>query len=351
MHKKKPLIYRVENRQYCIDDCLPQREAIELGKVGFHAISSGHYPGTLIAPRLLPGVSSMGCFDVSEPQDWGIPTHRNEGIEIIFQETGTSNFMVDGDFNLLAATHLGITRPWQPHSLGAPNLKPGKLHWLILDVGVRRPHQPWHWPDWCILTDHDQKELVEKLRCNELPVWRATPEILQNWRQLNRLTAHREPETVISQIRIHLNHLLSGLLDLFRSENFTTDPSLTSIRRSVALFIRELESQPELLAEPWTLDAMAESCGIKRTTFSTYCREMTNLSPSHLLNHLRLSRASRQLLAEPGKNITEIAMAVGFSSSQYFSRKFSAKFGLNPRAYRNQHLKNSAGNYSCASHA
>ncbi|MEI9960533.1 MAG: hypothetical protein WDM76_05170 [Limisphaerales bacterium] len=35
----------------------------------------------------------------------------------------------------LAPGHFTITRPWQLHKLGAPNIGPGRLHWLIVDVG------------------------------------------------------------------------------------------------------------------------------------------------------------------------------------------------------------------------
>ena len=59
--------------------------------------------------------------------------------------------------------HLTITRPWQPHSLGNPHIGPNRLHCIILDVEVRRPHQSWNWPDWIILTRNDLKQLTALL--------------------------------------------------------------------------------------------------------------------------------------------------------------------------------------------
>ena len=40
MQKVAPLIYEEDNLKYRIDDCLPQREAIQQGKIGFHVLVS-----------------------------------------------------------------------------------------------------------------------------------------------------------------------------------------------------------------------------------------------------------------------------------------------------------------------
>ncbi|TWU31419.1 hypothetical protein [Novipirellula artificiosorum] len=90
------LIYRSGGDRFSVDRCLPQRSAIEANKVGFHGLSHGHYPGTLIPGDMLPGIASMGFFDVADEQDWGMEEHRNEGIEICLQETGMSDLTVDG---------------------------------------------------------------------------------------------------------------------------------------------------------------------------------------------------------------------------------------------------------------
>jgi AraC family L-rhamnose operon regulatory protein RhaS len=334
--QKNCIIYDADNRHYRIDDCLLQRQAIESGKVGFHAISSGHYPGTQIEPRSLDRVSSLGCLNFSQPQKWGIPKHRNEGIEIAYQETGNSTLIVNGQEHQISTNSLSITRPWQPHSVGNPFLGPGRMHWLIIDVGVRRPHQAWSWPNWSVLSKSDQIELISKLRGNEQPVWSANLELKRVWQQLSKCTAVDKPESQISRIRIYLNELLVGLLDLLRAEKVDADESLISSRRTVEVFIDELKSDDYLLAKSWTLDSMAESCGMKRTTFSSYCRDITNLTPIDLLNTIRLDRSRELLLARRRQPITQIAFDLGFSSSQYFARRFTEKFSCSPRELRRQ---------------
>jgi len=329
-------IYQADNEHYSIDSCLPQRNAIEAGKVGFHALSHGHYPGTRIDPELLPGVSSLGYFDVIGAQDWGIPSHRNEGIEICYQETGESVLTVDGEAHHLTANTLSVTRPWQLHSLGDPHLKSGRLHWVIIDVDVRRPSQPWQFPEWCVLTDEDREALINLLCGNEHPAWTASAEIGRIFEKLGHLVSGGQPEQAVSRIRITLNQLLVAILDLMRSQPVEMDSSLTTNRRVVKLFLQELKRDTKMLAMPWTLEDMATYCGMGRTSFSEYCRDLINTTPLEALNRWRLDYCARRLSHEPETKIIDIAMDAGFSSSQYFARKFQQSYGISARQWRHR---------------
>ena len=152
--------------RFTIDTCLPQRQAISNGEIDFHAFSHGKYPGKRIDSETLPGVSSIGFWNAIGQPDWGLESHRNEGIELVFLETGNMMFSVDGDKYDLSAGDLTVTRPWQEHRLGNPNIGPGRLHWIVLDVNVRRPNEEWPWPRWVVLSSNNLKELTKKLRGN-----------------------------------------------------------------------------------------------------------------------------------------------------------------------------------------
>ena len=302
--------------------------------MGFRALSHGHYPGTLIPESVLPGISSMGYFDVRADQDWGIGDHRNEGIEICLQETGRSTLIVDGLRHELVPGTLSVTRPWQLHRLGDPHLGPGRIHWIIIDVGVRRPNQPWKWPAWCILSDTDLRELTKALGGNEHPVWAAGREIPRIFHCLGEWVSDDQPQRHASRILVALNQLCVALLELLRRQQIEIDPELTSRRRTVELFLRELGRNPRMQRAPWTLGDMAGHCGMGRTAFANYCHELTNSTPVEFLNRCRLEQAARRLRDEPAVPVTTIALECGFSSLQYFSRKFSATYGRAPGAWR-----------------
>ena len=304
------------------------------GKVELHALTKGHYPGVLLQPNQLPGITSIGFWNGSGTQDWGLEAHRNEGIEITFLETGAMAFSVEAKEFELRSGHFTITRPWQLHKLGAPNIGPGKLHWLILDVGVRRPFQKWRWPRWLTLTLDDKAELTRKLRHNENPVWDSSPEIAAAFRGLSDGVVKWNEPHIESRMLTLLNQLLLGILTALTQQQKHQNPELTSRRRTVELFLRDFKENPASTREPWTLPTMAEHCGMGITAFSKYCRELVNNGPIEHLNQCRLDHAATQLRENPAQSVTEIAFENGFNSSQYFATLFRQRFHQTPHAYR-----------------
>ena len=107
--------------------------------------------------------------------------------------------------------------------------------------------------------------------------------------------------------------------------------SLTDAQRSVGLFLSSLEVS---YADEWTLDAMAESCGLGITRFVHYCRQITNQTPQQYLNSLRLEAAAKRLKEKPEESITSIAFDCGFATSQYFATVFRRQYGCTPRQFR-----------------
>jgi len=304
------------------------------GKIQLHALTKGHYPGTLLNARELPNISSIGFWNGTRPQDWGQAPHRNDGIEISYLETGTMGFAVEKkDFDLRSG-HFTITRPWQLHHLGAPNVGPGKLHWLILDVGARRPDQDWRWPRWLLLTGADKAELALKLRRNENSVWDSSPEIAAAFRGLSNCVRRWGETHTESRMLMLMNQLMLGILTALTEPQTQPNPELTSRRRTVELLLRDLAGHAAKSGQPWTLEKMAAHCDLGITAFSKYCRELVNNGPIEFLNQCRLEHAARQLKECPATSVTEIAFQNGFSSSQYFATVFARRFHVSPRKYR-----------------
>jgi AraC-like DNA-binding protein len=60
-----------------------------------------------------------------------------------------------------------------------------------------------------------------------------------------------------------------------------------------------------------------------------------SITPVEYLNRYRLKEAKVRL--GTGANVTETALAVGFSSVSYFTRLFEKEVGESPSAYRHNH--------------
>jgi AraC-like DNA-binding protein len=298
------------------------------------ALVHGDYPGHALPDHVLPGLCSVGSWDAQGEQSWGLGMHRNEGVEITFLERGSLAFGVDDQRYVLRPNDLTITRPWQPHCIGLPHVQAGRLHWVILDLNVRRPSQGWEWPDWVVLTEEDLGELTSLLRHNEHPVWHGTPGLRQCFQEMVHLVASDDAEHNVSYLTVHLNKLLVLLLEMLAQSPLELDSSLSGTERTVALFLTDLKDQ---LCEPWSIESMAQSCGLGVTRFIHYCRQITNMTPAHYLTQSRLEGAIRLLETKPEMSVTQVALACGFSSSQYFSTVFKRHKQCSPREFRLMH--------------
>ncbi|WP_165229661.1 helix-turn-helix domain-containing protein [Aquisphaera insulae] len=333
MSRPAPL-YADRDRIYQADTCRSLVRGVEAGEVTLRALTHGHYPGKSLPGRTLPEVKSVGYWDAREPQSWGLDWHRNEGIELTFLESGSLAFGVDDQRFRLQPGDLTITRPWQLHRVGDPNVGAGRLHWLHVDVGVRRPHQAWRWPPWLVLTREDREGLTRLLRHNEHPVWRAMPELRQCFQQIARAVDQVHAGGHLSRLAIKINDLLLLVYETLQAHDPALDEALTDAARTVALFLADLREDLDVLAEEWTVPAMAARCGLGATRFNDHCRSLTNLSPLQFLNRCRLEAAGRLLRECPGLGVTQVALRCGYASSQYFANAFRRRFECSPTAYR-----------------
>jgi len=337
MGKQIP-IYMEGTNTYHADSCKPLIVAVKAGTVQFSGVGRGSYPGRQLSDHELPQVRNLAHWDALELQDWGLDWHRNEGIELTFLESGSLDFALADFQHLLQAGDLTVTRPWQPHRVGNPYVRASRLHWLILDLGVRHPNQPWKWPNWLVLTEKDVEDLTILMRHNEQPVWPSTPEIRHCFQQIGRVLDADKKDCGISRLVVHLNELFISILEMFRQKEILLDSYLSSTSRTVKLFLADLRNNPVALAEPWTLGSMAEHCNLAETRFRHYCKKLTNATPVKYLECCRVQTASRMLIENHRMTITEIAMACGFGSSQYFATVFKRHRGESPKAFR-QHTR------------
>jgi AraC family L-rhamnose operon regulatory protein RhaS len=313
------------------DTCEGLRKAAAVEQVELEALARGDYPGRRFRDGELSGVRTVGYWNSQQEQSWGLPVHRNEGIELTFLENGSLDFAAQDSRYILKPNTLTITRPWQPHQVGDPNIGPCKLHWIILDVGVRRPHQEWVWPDWLLLDEEEKRRLTILLSHNEQPVLKGMDSLKSCFQEIGALVKANGKKKNTSYLAIKINELFFLLLEALKERDLPLKEQLTSHRRNVEMFLRELEKDPE---HPWTIEDMARECGIGTTQYIQYVKSITNMTPSHYLNYLRVRKAERLLKERGDMSVLEIALECGFSSSQYFSSIFKRYTGKTPSSCR-----------------
>lgn len=101
---------------------------------------------------------------------------------------------------------------------------------------------------------------------------------------------------------------------------------------AAALLCRAKEYVKDNLATA-TMATAAQVCGLSYGYFSRLFNAHMKMSFSAYVNRERVAR-SLQLLATTGMSVTEIAMAVGFSSTSYYIQVFRKDKGLSPNQFR-----------------
>lgn len=86
----------------------------------------------------------------------------------------------------------------------------------------------------------------------------------------------------------------------------------------------------------FNIDAIAASIGLSRSAFFKKLKSLTGLAPVDWVKEVRLNK-SVELIKTTDLSISEIAFAVGFNDSGYFSKCFRKKYSQSPREYMNEY--------------
>jgi signal transduction histidine kinase/DNA-binding LacI/PurR family transcriptional regulator/CheY-like chemotaxis protein len=100
------------------------------------------------------------------------------------------------------------------------------------------------------------------------------------------------------------------------------------VRRAMAYIHRHY-------AEPFSRPDMARQLGLSERYLTRCFHKEMSVTPVEYLNRYRLKEA--KVMLGTGANVTETALAVGFSSVSYFTRLFEKELGISPGAYRHNH--------------
>lgn len=98
--------------------------------------------------------------------------------------------------------------------------------------------------------------------------------------------------------------------------------------RGMARLLASLHAHPEQL---WDLPRMAEVAGMSRSKFSRFFHDTQGVTPADYLSERRMLMA--QKLLGNGGTVQSVAHKVGYASQSAFSKAFTARRGMSPRAW------------------
>jgi AraC family transcriptional activator of pobA len=134
-----------------------------------------------------------------------------------------------------------------------------------------------------------------------------------------------------------LNVILANTLRLSRPSFELPDVAAGRHRRIVMHFRELIETA---YREGWSLADYASALRISQSRLRAACLSVTERSPMQIV-HLRILIEAKRRLRYTSASVSEIAYALGFEDPAYFTRFFSQRTGVSPRAFRSSAARSS----------
>jgi AraC-like DNA-binding protein len=142
-----------------------------------------------------------------------------------------------------------------------------------------------------------------------------------------------QPALAATHLHARLQDMLLTTLLLHQSPQFLSAPAPQRSRASAALVRRAQGYLLENLTAPLTLTAMARASGVSSRTLQAAFHDVVGCGPMQWLRMQRLDAAHQALRhADEATQVTQTALAFGFTHLGEFSRLYRQRFGQSPSA-------------------
>jgi AraC-like DNA-binding protein len=253
----------------------------------------------------------------------------SEYLRFYYILDGKFEWVINRESYTLFPTDLAIILPGEELYAEKGYLEIGSIYCLNLCLNTQDTGRKNPLGKWSNITSAELVSIRKILFHNNIPV-------------LSRL---QEAGNIFSLIRNELfnqeighvtrvNQLLDELIILV-TRNFAQQN--ISQRDFPQTFLKLEEALRKDLSYHWTVEEMAALVGLGTTSFSDKVKSFSGFSPMTYLINIRISEAIK-LLKKPEVNVTNIALDMGFYSSQHFATTFKKLTGYTPSQFRKNNI-------------
>jgi AraC-like DNA-binding protein len=242
---------------------------------------------------------------------------------------GRYEWMIDGQHYVLYPGDLAVILPGQNFGGEKDFLDIGGITWLHLKLQQFEKSGKMSMGKWSRLCDRECRTIGRILLVNNSPV-------LSKLKEAGVLFQDVHNEFINQEIgyTARINQLIDELFILIARQ---LTKQINSRRDFPQTFLKLEEALRENLSHQWTLEEMAALVGLGNTAFSEKVKSYTGFSPLNYLINIRITEAIK-LLKRPNVHVTDIALDVGFYSSQHFATTFKKLTGYTPSEFRKKNI-------------
>lgn len=255
-----------------------------------------------------------------------IPTHWHNDVEFILITSGQAVFNINGNIIQVDQGDAMFINARQLHFFFSDTHRECEFIFAVLH------------PDILCTAQSIRETLVEPvLRDTSLQYLRLSHDVTWQNEIIQSLYAmHGEQRERTAQLSIqsHFNRIWKILFDRAHLEQ-KDQPVLSNYR--IEILKNMLAYLHGHYMEKITLEDIAAAGQISKSSCTAIFKDYLQETPvNHLINY-RLTRAT-ELLLHTDLTVTEIAYAVGFSGSSYFTEAFRKNFDCTPTEYRRKFM-------------
>jgi AraC-like DNA-binding protein len=248
--------------------------------------------------------------------------HSHEGFEILFLLDGATAYEFSGQGGVaLHGGHFLVVPPRLVHRGLHDTRSPCTICGLALKAS--RP-SGWKHTTFTALNLRRLRSALETAGFQAHPF---SPALRWLVRRLMEETGNYPASLHRAEAGIALRALISAVL-VESMRQILVPP--TEPKEFVAAAIAYLQRHVQ---EPVGMDDLVRHVGFSRARMFDMFKAQTGLTPNDYLQRLRIEKAQEQL-RQTNQSVTEIGLATGFSSGQYFSTVFARYTGVSPTAFR-----------------
>ena len=254
-----------------------------------------------------------------------LPPHNHENLfEISIFHEGMQLIVVDDEEYITTGGDVLVISPGETHSTGNKPRTTGSVHWLTFEELTGNNN-------FFKLSVVENRALRKRL--NNLPrrFFKINHEMRSSLDMLMNIC--KDPATPLWKTEVR-NLILRFILALIhQSENGSNRVTISEPISRVMQYI-----QDNLCDLTPQMPELAAIIGLSDSRFKTRFLKEVGITPVSYINTLKMEKA-KALLCEPGNSISDVAIGLGFGSSQYFATVFKRITNSTPTQWINDNVK------------
>ena len=274
---------------------------------------------------LFPHIVEFALKKNTNIQFNSLKTTATDFLRLYFINDGKFEWMINGQQHTLYPGDLAIVLPGQVLGGEKDFLDIGTLTWLHIVLQQLDFNGKMIPGNWSGLNEKESRSIGKILVLNNHPILSKLKEAGQIFQRLQFELQSQE-----LGFATRINHLIDELFVLVARQLTHQNNSRRDFPQT---FMKLEQTLRENLSHQWTVEEMAALVGLGTTAFSEKVKNYTGFSPLNYLINIRISEAIK-LLKQQEVNVTDIALDIGFHSSQHFATTFKKLTGYTPREFR-----------------